>query len=84
MTASHETALASLIDGYQKTAVLYGAVRLQIPELLSAGPQQVPVLAARLGASEDYLRRLLAVVRGAISAVRYSRCLPCTGMASYR
>ncbi len=52
-------ALDAMIDGYQKTAVLYCTVQWQLPELLSAGEKPVDALAAHLGIGADYLRRVL-------------------------
>lgn len=54
--------LASLIDGYQTTAVLHAAIELDLPDLLAQTPADVGTLASRTGADVSALGRLLAVL----------------------
>lgn len=54
--------LASLIDGYQTTAVLRAAVELDLPDLLARTPANAATLAAHTGVNADALHRLLGVL----------------------
>ena len=62
MTTDPLAPLASLIDGYQTTAVLRAAVELDLPDLLAASPADAATLAARSGADAAALQRLLGVL----------------------
>ena len=49
----------SLIDGYRNTALIYTAVRLDLPDIMGEEASHAEQLAARIGASAPHLARLL-------------------------
>lgn len=55
-------ALQELVLGYQRTQVLYVAVRLGIADHLSAGPVETSTLAQQVGAHPEALYRLLRAI----------------------
>ena len=61
--------LQDLIHGYRGTALLYGMVKLGLPEALAAGPRPVADLALSLKLHETFLRRFLRglVIIGIVS-----------------
>ncbi len=52
-------ALFDIVAGFVYSQVLFACVRLRLFEVLAAGPQSAPALAARLGLPEDGALRLL-------------------------
>jgi len=51
--------LARLIDGFMMTQMLYVAAKLNIADVLSAGPRSGADIAAKVGAQSQPLTRLL-------------------------
>lgn len=65
--------LAEIVDGYQSTALLYAAIKLGLPDKLSAGNWHADQLAMEIGCSASYLHRLLRAL-AAIGVCKESQC----------
>jgi len=58
------TALWHLMNGYQKTQVLWLVVRFGTPDLLKDGPLSAEEIAAKLPVNREYFTRLLRAAAG--------------------
>lgn len=59
MTPPPRARLAEMLGGYRRTALVYTATRLGLPDLLAAGPRSGADLAARTGVRGDRLHQIL-------------------------